>query len=161
VPLVVRDQVTGVVYVDNRIKNALFGEKQRTLLVDFANQAATAIENARLFERMQAALNEITEMKELMDNVFASIASGVITTDVHDMGNDVQYGQPNGFSMCLTSTCSLSFCRDPARSVFRCKRPDRTPSASAVPRRSSRSSRRFLSGEVNLNLKLSPLKKSG
>ena len=74
-----------MVYVDNRVKNALFGEKQLALLVDFANQAAIAIENARLFERVQAALAEITEMKELMDNVFASIASGVITTDVHDM----------------------------------------------------------------------------
>jgi adenylate cyclase len=84
VPLVVRDEVTGVVYVDNRIKSA-FGEKQHQLLVDFANQAATAIENARLFGRVQTALAEITEMKELMDNVFASIASGVITTDVSDV----------------------------------------------------------------------------
>jgi adenylate cyclase len=84
VPLMVRDEVTGVVYVDNRIKNA-FGEKQHQLLVDFANQAATAIENARLFGRVQTALSEITEMKELMDNVFASIASGVITTDVRDV----------------------------------------------------------------------------
>jgi adenylate cyclase len=84
VPLVVRDEVTGVVYVDNRIKSA-FGEKQHQLLVDFANQAATAIENARLFGRVRTALAEITEMKELMDNVFASIASGVITTDVSDV----------------------------------------------------------------------------
>jgi len=84
VPLMVRDEVTGVVYVDNRIKNA-FGEQQHQLLVDFANQAATAIENARLFGRVRTALAEITEMKELMDNVFASIASGVITTDVSDI----------------------------------------------------------------------------
>jgi adenylate cyclase len=84
VPLVVRDEVTGVVYVDNRIKNA-FGGMQHQLLVDFANQAATAIENARLFERVRTALAEITEIKELMDNVFASIASGVITTDVSDI----------------------------------------------------------------------------
>ncbi|RPJ02871.1 MAG: GAF domain-containing protein, partial [Chloroflexi bacterium] len=72
VPLMLRGQVTGVVYVDNRVRNALFGEKQLGLLIDFANQAAIAIENARLFERAQAALAEITEMKELMDNVFAS-----------------------------------------------------------------------------------------
>ncbi len=81
VPLLVRGQVTGVVYVDNRIKNALFSQEHLELLVHFANQAAIAIQNARLFEEVQTALAEITEVKELMENVFASIASGVIATD--------------------------------------------------------------------------------
>ncbi|MBN2303035.1 MAG: GAF domain-containing protein, partial [Anaerolineae bacterium] len=52
VPLTVKGQVTGVVYSDNRIKDGLFGEKELSLLVNFANQAAIAIENARLFERV-------------------------------------------------------------------------------------------------------------
>ncbi len=85
VPLIVKDQVTGVVYVDNRIKDAAFGEKHLNVLVDFANQAAIAIDNARLFARVQNALTDIIEMKELMENVFASIASGVITTDEADI----------------------------------------------------------------------------
>lgn len=84
VPLIVKDGVTGVVYADNRIRDALFGENELSLLVAFANQAAVAIENARLFQRVQTALAEITAMKELMDNVFASIASGVITTDAQE-----------------------------------------------------------------------------
>lgn len=84
VPLIVKDEVTGVVYADNRIRSALFGEKELSLLVAFANQAAIAIENARLFQRVQTALAESTAMKELMDNVFASIASGVITTDAQE-----------------------------------------------------------------------------
>jgi class 3 adenylate cyclase len=45
---------------------------------------AVAIENARLFAGAQAALAEIGAMKELMENVFASITSGVITTDAAD-----------------------------------------------------------------------------
>ncbi|MGQ9848586.1 MAG: GAF domain-containing protein [Aggregatilineaceae bacterium] len=81
VPLLVKDQVTGVVYVDNRVKDGVFREKELSLLTAFANQAAVAIENARLFAHMQTALSEITAMKELMDNVFASIASGVLTLD--------------------------------------------------------------------------------
>jgi adenylate cyclase len=81
VPLLLKGEVTGVVYADNRIKQGLFGEKELELLQAFANQAAVAIENARLFERLQASLQEITAMKDLLDNVFASIASGVITTD--------------------------------------------------------------------------------
>jgi class 3 adenylate cyclase/PAS domain-containing protein len=85
VPLIARDRMIGVAYADNRIKDALFGEKELSLLVAFANQAAIAIENASLFNHMQLALTEITEIKELMDNVFASITSGVITTDINEI----------------------------------------------------------------------------
>jgi adenylate cyclase len=81
VPLIVKDDIIGVVYADNRVRDGLFGENELDLLVAFANQAAIAIDNARLFQRVQAALSEVTEMKELMDNIFASITSGVITTD--------------------------------------------------------------------------------
>ncbi len=77
VPLKVKDKVTGVIYSDNRIRAGLFTERDRDLLVAFADQAAMAIENARLFESVVYA-------KNLMDNIFASIASGVITTDVID-----------------------------------------------------------------------------
>ncbi len=84
VPLMLRGEVTGVIYADNRVKKGIFGEKELQLLEAFANQAAVAIENARLFESARASLDEATAVKELMDNVFASIGSGVITTDVED-----------------------------------------------------------------------------
>ncbi|MCX7683435.1 MAG: GAF domain-containing protein, partial [Anaerolineae bacterium] len=77
VPLRVRGRVTGVIYADNRILTGLFSDHDRDLLAAFANQAAIAIENARLFE-------SVSNAKKLMDNIFASIASGVITTDIHD-----------------------------------------------------------------------------
>ena len=85
VPLIYKGQITGVLYADNRRMPGLFGEKEVLLLVAFANQAAVAIENARMFERVRRTLVEITEMKQLMDNVLASIASGVITTDVRNL----------------------------------------------------------------------------
>ena len=84
VPLKVKDEITGVIYTDNRIRTGLFSDAERDLLVAFANQAAVAIENARLFESVRRTLAEVTELKNLMDNVFASIASGVITADVAD-----------------------------------------------------------------------------
>lgn len=84
VPLKVKDAVTGVIYADNRIKAGLFSNSQRDLLAAFANQAAIAIENARLFQSVRQTLAEVTKLKNLMDNVFASIASGVITTDIKD-----------------------------------------------------------------------------
>lgn len=81
VPLKVKGVVTGVIYTDNKIQSGLFTEKTRELLMAFANQAGVAIENARLFARVRASLEEISQMKYLQDNIFASIASGVITTD--------------------------------------------------------------------------------
>jgi PAS domain S-box-containing protein len=41
-----------------------------------------ALENARLFESVRRTLDEVIELKNLMEDVFASIASGVITADV-------------------------------------------------------------------------------
>ncbi len=73
-PLVVRNVCIGVVYVDSRISANLFGPKHLELLLAFCNQAAIAIDNARLFTR-------VNEDKQYMDNIFASIENGVITTD--------------------------------------------------------------------------------
>ena len=84
VPLKVKDVLIGVIYADNRIRSGIFTENERDLLTAFANQAAVAIENARLFSSLKHTLAEVTELKNLMDNIFASIASGVITADVRD-----------------------------------------------------------------------------
>jgi adenylate cyclase len=82
VPLKVKGELTGVIYVDNRIHTGIFSETERDVLFTFANHAAVALENARLFESVRRTLAEVTELKNLMDNVFASIASGVITADI-------------------------------------------------------------------------------
>jgi PAS domain S-box-containing protein len=84
VPLKVKDELTGVIYTDNRMQTGTFSKKELDLLHNFADQAAVALENARLFASVKRTLAEVTELKNLMDNVFASIASGVITTDTED-----------------------------------------------------------------------------
>ncbi len=84
VPLTVKSELIGVIYTDNRIRTGIFSEADRDLLHAFANQAAVAIENARLFSSLKRTLEEVTELKNLMDDVFASIVSGVITADVQD-----------------------------------------------------------------------------
>ena len=84
VPLMVKTELTGVIYTDNRIRTGIFSEADRDLLIAFANQAAVAIENARLFSSLKRTLAEVTELNNLMDDVFASIVSGVLTADVQD-----------------------------------------------------------------------------
>ncbi|TMC38627.1 MAG: GAF domain-containing protein [Chloroflexi bacterium] len=80
-PLVVRDHCIGAVYVDSRINAKLFGPKHRELLLAFCHQAAIAIDNARLFADLTRTIRQVNEDKQYMDNIFASIANGVITTD--------------------------------------------------------------------------------
>ncbi|MBT3713190.1 MAG: GAF domain-containing protein [Anaerolineae bacterium] len=84
VPLKVKNDLIGVIYADNRIRSGIFTEASRSLLISFANQVAIAIENARLFTSLRHTLAEVTELKNLMDNIFSSIASGVITADIQD-----------------------------------------------------------------------------
>jgi PAS domain S-box-containing protein len=82
VPLRVRDAVTGVVYCDNRILAGVFKEHDLNLLRAFAEQAAVALHNARLFEAARRQVAEIARIRDLMANVFASIASGLVTLDL-------------------------------------------------------------------------------
>ncbi len=84
VPLKVKNDLIGVVYADNRVRSGIFADSERDLLVAFANQAAVALDNARLFSSLRKTLTEVIELKSLMDNIFASIASGVITADIQN-----------------------------------------------------------------------------
>jgi sigma-B regulation protein RsbU (phosphoserine phosphatase) len=50
VPLRIKDQVSGVVYVDNRLQAGIFTQADLELLTSIASSAAIAIENARLYQ---------------------------------------------------------------------------------------------------------------
>ena len=85
VPLKYRDQTTGVVYVDNRLVSGIFTERELNLMLAFANTAAVAIANAHMYSRAETILAEITRVKELMDNIFSSVGSGIIAVDSNDL----------------------------------------------------------------------------
>lgn len=56
VPLKARGEVLGALYVDNKARRGLFTQKELELLNTFANQAAVAIDNARLYTQTDQAL---------------------------------------------------------------------------------------------------------
>jgi adenylate cyclase len=85
VPLTNKDRRIGVVYLDSRVKPGLFTAQDPSLLIAFANQAALAIENARLFNDQRAQFREIVWLEELQAKVLASITNGVITVDAQGM----------------------------------------------------------------------------
>jgi class 3 adenylate cyclase/GAF domain-containing protein len=73
-PLQAQDRVIGLLGLSSRKSEDAFSQRDVYLLSNLVDYAAIAIENARLFESTSRA-------KLLMDNVFWSIASGVITLD--------------------------------------------------------------------------------
>jgi putative nucleotidyltransferase with HDIG domain len=60
-PLKIKNQLIGVIYVDNRARTGIFQESELNLITAFADQAAVAIDNAQLFESLQASNRELQE----------------------------------------------------------------------------------------------------
>ncbi|NWF63111.1 MAG: GAF domain-containing protein [Chloroflexi bacterium] len=77
-PLKVKDDLIGVLYVDNRAQTGIFHLDELKLITAFANQAAVAIDNARLFESLQASNSE------LQDAYRATLEGWVRALDLRD-----------------------------------------------------------------------------
>ncbi|HEY2900331.1 MAG TPA: sigma 54-interacting transcriptional regulator [Polyangia bacterium] len=69
VPLLIKGKSAGTIYADHRLRKGVFADDDVALVLDFAEQAAIAIENARLLselrrrERQVAALNSRLEVE--------------------------------------------------------------------------------------------------
>lgn len=77
VPLHVRGRVIGALYLDNRMKEGVFCEDDLPMLRAFANQAAVAIENARLYtvtdHALAARVEELTTLQQIDRTLNASL----------------------------------------------------------------------------------------
>ncbi len=58
-PLKLKDDLIGVIYVDNRAHTGIFRNEDLEIISAFANQAAVAIYNARLFDDLQESNAEL------------------------------------------------------------------------------------------------------
>ncbi len=74
VPLKVKDRIIGVAYLDNSSNTKLFLQSDLYLFELFAEQAATAIENAKLYE-------SLLDLKRYNENVVDKTPVGIIATD--------------------------------------------------------------------------------
>jgi PAS domain S-box-containing protein len=70
VPLISRDKVIGIIWVDNYFNRKPITEEDMTFLVSFSNHVASAIESARLFEQVKMA-------EQQLENIFESISDMV------------------------------------------------------------------------------------
>ncbi|MEE9617641.1 MAG: GAF domain-containing protein, partial [Anaerolineae bacterium] len=71
-PLIVRDRVIGLLNVDSRRPGA-YSEEDGQLVFAFAAQAATAIENARLYEQAQRRLESLTSLSRASRAITGSL----------------------------------------------------------------------------------------
>jgi adenylate cyclase len=85
VPLLTHERRLGAILLVGKTQGDTFTAGDEKLLSALAWHAAIALENARLFDDVRQQRDEIATMKHYMDNIFASITSGVITIDVHDI----------------------------------------------------------------------------
>ncbi len=63
-PLIAKDQVIGILLVDNALSGRAMAEDEIRFLQLFSNQAGTAIENSILYNRLEAANRELSETQE-------------------------------------------------------------------------------------------------
>jgi len=80
-PLAVKGKPIGVVYVDSSLQAGLFNQSDLDLLMAFANMAASAIENARLHERVAGHARQIEAMKTSQDRILRSVSNGILSVD--------------------------------------------------------------------------------
>src|SRR6185503_7407013 len=59
-PLIIKERISGAIYVDHRVARQLFSQKDLSFLEAFADQAAIAIENARLYEELEEARTRLS-----------------------------------------------------------------------------------------------------
>jgi PAS domain S-box-containing protein len=82
VPLHYEGRLIGFFVLGPRRSGELYTSDDLDFLAAVAAQSTLALENARLFANLRRTLDQTLEMKSLMDDIFASIVTGVITTDL-------------------------------------------------------------------------------
>ena len=79
VPLISRDKVIGLIWVDNYFTRKTISEEDMQFLASFSNQIASAIESARLFEQVAMAEQQLENIFESMsDMVYFNTSDYVI-----------------------------------------------------------------------------------
>jgi len=87
VPMISGEQVIGVIAVQSYTTPRLYNERHRDLLSAIANQAAIAIENARLFEQAQARARREQILREITARVRGSTdPDAIVRTAVRELG---------------------------------------------------------------------------
>ena len=67
VPLAVKGQVVGTIYVDHRLRKGVFGDDELAMVLDFAEQGAIAIENARVVSELRRREQQVQSLNRRLE----------------------------------------------------------------------------------------------
>ena len=84
VPCVSNDLTIGLLAVGRRAHGEPLSSEDMSLLAAVAGQAATAIENARLYSQLQDKANEIEAVRQFNANVVRSLTDALVVVDPDD-----------------------------------------------------------------------------
>ncbi len=65
-PVIIKERIAGAIYIDHRQARHLFSQKDLSFIEAFADQAAIAIENARLYEELEEARTRLSLENETL-----------------------------------------------------------------------------------------------
>jgi PAS domain S-box-containing protein len=84
VPCVSSEATIAVLSAGRRPRGEPLNSEDMTLLAAVAAQAATALENARLYNQLSGKADEIERLRQFSDSVVESLTDGVVVTDLDD-----------------------------------------------------------------------------
>jgi PAS domain S-box-containing protein len=93
VPLTSRDKVIGVIWVDNLFNRRPIVDEDMRFLSYFSNHIATAIESARLFERVTLAEQELENIFESISDMVYFITEDYVVKSINKAVSD-RLGKP-------------------------------------------------------------------
>jgi GAF domain-containing protein len=65
--LSVKGNVVGTIYVDHRLRKGVFDDQAQAMVIDFAEQGAIAIENARLLAELRRRENQVQALNRRLE----------------------------------------------------------------------------------------------
>ncbi len=93
VPLRVKDKILGACYIENRAARGFFTEKDRELLEAFSDQAAIAMDNARLYSENLQKQKELATSKAEVEELNRKLqeANQKLELKVHDQQEELSH----------------------------------------------------------------------
>ena len=98
IPLRIRGAVEGVLYVDNRLQDQVFLEREKSLLVSLADHAGIAIHNARTMNELRAKQSELETAVDRVAQLNAALKGQVREqqTELESMRSQLSESRSDG-----------------------------------------------------------------
>jgi PAS domain S-box-containing protein len=82
IPCVVQKKVVGVILLGRRWDQSALSSEDMELLQTLSGQAATALENARLYRSLELKAEQVVRLKEHSENTIESLDAGILVLDL-------------------------------------------------------------------------------